>query len=210
MFTSGFLILSLLGRTLSAPTLLSRDNPSDTDLLLSCPGAAGSPNIKRADKCTLVNIVNNPDTTLQYNVGNVQGKWNKSVMLTIGGQTTTSTTTTASANVGINFEGINIGGGLSSGDTKSSTQSNSTMITIAPGRQSVMTMGVLAHSQSGNVQVNFGSRVDDHFIFMCPFSGSPGAVITQTVPTDQITFDVHETAADHSIGTNALDLNNHS
>ncbi|KAK7065114.1 hypothetical protein R3P38DRAFT_2827957 [Favolaschia claudopus] len=203
MFTSGFLILSLLGRTLSAPTLLSRDNPSDTDLLLSCPGAAGSPNIKRADKCTLVNIVNNPDTTLQYNVGNVQGNCEggtNPVMLTIGGQTTTSTTTTASANVGINFEGINIGGGLSSGDTKSSTQSNSTMITIAPGRQSVMTMGVLAHSQSGNVQVNFGSRVDDHFIWFT------GAVITQTVPTDQITFDVHETAC----GTNALDLNNHS
>ncbi|KAK7007837.1 hypothetical protein R3P38DRAFT_2726101 [Favolaschia claudopus] len=203
MLTSAFLMLSLLGHTLSAPTLLSRDNPSDTDLLLSCPGAAGSPNIKRADKCTLVNIVNNPDTTLQYNVGNVQGNCEggtNPVMLTIGGQTTTSTTTTASANVGISFEGINIGGGLSSADTKSSTQSNSTMITIAPGRQSVMTMGVLAHSQSGNVQVNFGSRVDDHFIWFT------GAVITQTVPTDQITFDVHETVC----GTNALDFNNHS
>jgi len=204
MFTVAFVVLALLGHAVSAPYYLPRDDsPSDTDLFLSCPGAAGSPNVERADKCTLVNIVNNPDTPVVTNVGSVQGNCEggtSPIMLTIGGETTTSSTTTASANVGVNFDGISIGGGLSTDSSTSSTQSNSTMITVAPGRQSVMTMSVLSHSQTGNVQVNYGDRVDDHFIWFT------GATITQVVPTNAITFDVHETAC----GTDALDLSNTS
>jgi hypothetical protein len=86
------------------------------------------------------------------------------IMLTVGGETTVSTSTTANVDVGVELEGINIGGGLSTESSSSTTQSKSTMVSIPPGRQSVMTMSVLSHSQSGNVQVNFGDRVDDHFI----------------------------------------------
>jgi hypothetical protein len=85
-------------------------------------------------------------------------------MLTIGGETTVSTSTTANVDVGVDLEGFSIGGGLSTESGSSTTQSKSTMVSIPPGRQSVMTMSVLSHSQSGNVQVNFGDRVDDHFI----------------------------------------------
>ncbi|KAJ7195676.1 hypothetical protein GGX14DRAFT_376858 [Mycena pura] len=194
MLVVSFAVFALLSHAISAPTFIPRDDsPSDTDLLLSCPGAAGSPNVERADKCTLVNIVNNPDTPVGCGGKNP-------IMLTVGGETTTSTTTTANADVGVDFAGINIGGGLRTDSSSSTTQSNSTMITIPPGRQSVMTVSVLSHSQSGNIQVNYGDRVDDHFIW------STGAVITQVNPTNQLTFDVHETAC----GTDPLDLNNHS
>ncbi|KAK7007838.1 hypothetical protein R3P38DRAFT_3026372 [Favolaschia claudopus] len=207
MFTlsSTLLIFVLLGHTLSAPTFLYiRDaQPSDNDLFASCPGGPGSKNVERADKCTLINIVNNPDTHLQYNVGNVQGNCEggtNPVSLTVGGESTTETTTTASADLGIDFAGISIGGGIESEKSTSSTKSNSTSITVNPGRQAVMTMSVLAHSQSGNVQVNYGDRVDGHFIWFT------GTVITQTIPTDEITFDVHETKC----GTDPLDFTNTS
>ncbi|KAJ7209166.1 hypothetical protein GGX14DRAFT_566344 [Mycena pura] len=62
------------------------------------------------------------------------------------------------------------------------------MISVAPGRQSVMTVSVLSHSQSGNVQVNYPDRVDGHFIWFTD------AVITQVTPTNDVIFDVHETA----------------
>ncbi|KAK6969243.1 hypothetical protein R3P38DRAFT_3023848, partial [Favolaschia claudopus] len=129
----------------------------------------GSKNVERADKCTLINIVNNPDTHLQYNVGNVQGNCEggtNPVSLTVGGESTTETTTTASADLGIDFEGISIGGGIESSKSTSSTKSNSTTITVNPGRQAVMTMSVLAHSQSemfksitgiGSMGISFGS-----------------------------------------------------
>ncbi|KAF7344113.1 hypothetical protein MVEN_01701100 [Mycena venus] len=204
MLTISFVVFVLLGHTFSAPAFIPRDDsPSDTDLLLSCPGAAGSPNIERADKCTLTNIVNNPDIPVVTNIGSVQANCEggtNPITKTVGGETTTSTTTTANADVGVDFEGISIGGGLSTESSSSTTQSNSTTITVAPGRQSVMTMSVLSHSQSGNVQVNFGDRVDGHFIWFT------GAVITQVIPTNEITFDVHETAC----GTDPLDLNNNS
>jgi len=204
MLTVSFFVFALLGHAISAPAFIPRDDsPSDTDLFLSCPGAAGSPNIEGADKCTLVNIVNNPDTPVVSNLGDVQGNCEggtSPIMLTVGGETTVSTSTTANVDVGVDLEGLSIGGGLSTESSSSTTQSKSTMVSIPPGRQSVMTMSVLSHSQSGNVQVNFGDRVDDHFIWFT------SAVITQVTPTDQVSFDVHETAC----GTDPLDLNNHS
>ncbi|KAF7336489.1 hypothetical protein MSAN_02303600 [Mycena sanguinolenta] len=204
MLAVSFVLFALLGHAISAPAFIPRDDsPSDTDLFLSCPGAAGSPNIERADKCTLINIVNNPDIPVVTNLGDVQGNCEggtSPIMLTIGGETTVSTTTTANADVGVDLDGFSIGGGISTESGSSTTQSKSTMVSVPPGRQSVMTMSVLSHSQSGNVQVNFGDRVDGHFIWFT------GATITQVTPTDQVTFDVHETAC----GTDPLDLNNHS
>ncbi|KAJ6600591.1 hypothetical protein DFH09DRAFT_1021118 [Mycena vulgaris] len=204
MLTVSFVVFALLGHAISAPVFIPRDDsPSDTDLFLSCPGAAGSPNIEGADKCTLVNIVNNPDTPVVSTLGDVQANCEggtSPIMLTIGGETTVGTSVTANVDVGVELEGFNIGGGLSTESSSSTTQSKSTMVSIPPGRQSVMTMSVLSHSQSGNVQVNFGDRVDGHFIWFT------NAVITQVTPTNQVSFDVHETAC----GTDPLDLNNHS
>ena len=34
--------------------LMREDAPTDADLLASCPGGPGSPNIENADRCTLV------------------------------------------------------------------------------------------------------------------------------------------------------------
>ncbi|KAJ7209169.1 hypothetical protein GGX14DRAFT_364787, partial [Mycena pura] len=178
-------------------------SPSDTDLFLSCPGAAGSPNIEAADRCTLINIVNNPDVRVVYNLGDPQANCeggSSPIMLTIGGETTVSTSTTVNADVGVNVEGFSIGGGISSESSSSTTQSKSTMISVAPGRQSVMAVSVLSHSQSGNVQVNYPDRVDGHFIWFTD------AVITQVTPTNDVIFDVHETAC----GTDPLDINNTS
>lgn len=41
--------------------------------------------------------------------------------------------------------------------------SNSTTYIVSPGRQVVQTIGVLHHSETGNVQVNFGKRVAGHY-----------------------------------------------
>ncbi|KAJ4476195.1 hypothetical protein J3R30DRAFT_3704731 [Lentinula aciculospora] len=181
---------------------LRRDtSPSDNDLLLSCPGAAGSPNVENADKCTLVNIVNNPDTRVWSVVGDAQlncGGGTQPITVAIGGSSTVSSSTNANVDLGIDFEGIKIGGGLSTSTATEQTTSNTTTITVEPGRQIVQTVGVLSHSQSGNVQVNYGSRVDDHFIWFT------GAVITQLTPTSDLEFDTHETAC----GTDPTDLNN--
>ncbi|KAJ7620050.1 hypothetical protein FB45DRAFT_1093977 [Roridomyces roridus] len=134
MLAISFVLAAILSRVaVSAPAaralVFPRDNPSDTDLLLSCPGAAGSPAVERADRCTLVNIVNNPDTPVTTNVGDVQKNCEGGtdpIMLTVGGATTISSTTSANVDVGVDFDGISIGGGLSTGSTSSTTQSNST------------------------------------------------------------------------------------
>ncbi|KAJ3928283.1 MAG: hypothetical protein NXY57DRAFT_535412 [Lentinula lateritia] len=209
-FTSSILLSTLLASSvIAAPSKFRSPNhrrdasPSDNDLLLSCPGAAGSPNVENADKCTLVNIVNNPDTRVYSVVGDPQlncGGGTEPITVAIGGSSEVSSTTTANVNLGINFAGINIGGGLSTGTTTTQTTSNTTTITIDPGRQIVQTVGVLSHSQSGNVQVNYGDRVDDHFIWFT------GAVITQLTPTSDLEFDTHETAC----GTDPRDFNNNS
>ncbi|KAF5351391.1 hypothetical protein D9757_012625 [Collybiopsis confluens] len=164
---------------------------TNQDLLLSCPGAAGSPNVERADRCTLINIVNNPDTRVWSVIGdpqlNCEGGTNP-IQLTIGGSTTISSSTTADVDLGIDFDGISIGGGVSTDSGTEQTASNSTQITINPNRQVVQAVGVLSHSQSGNIQVNYGDRVDGHFIWFTD------AVLTQLTPTSDLEFDVHETA----------------
>ena len=86
------------------------------------------------------------------------------VSVTIGGSTTVSTTNTIDANAGIDIEGIKIGGGVSNTKTLTTTMSNSTTFSVPPGRQVVQVVGVNHQSQTGQVQVNFGDRVDGHFI----------------------------------------------
>jgi hypothetical protein len=46
MLAVSFVVFALLGHAISAPAFIPRDDsPSDTDLLLSCPGAAGNSSI---------------------------------------------------------------------------------------------------------------------------------------------------------------------
>lgn len=97
MLSSAFFVLALLGHASCAPSFDVRDTtPTDTDLLLSCPGAAGtfprsqrvigecmvlihdllgSPNVRDADRCTLINIVNNPDVRPFVAIGDAQLKY---------------------------------------------------------------------------------------------------------------------------------------
>ena len=96
VFLAAFAFLGLAvalpksGSRLTAP-------PDDQTLLSTCPGAAGtyfnitshlqsvkpdlcifnstgSPDVERADRCTYINVVNNPDTRIWSNVGDPQLK----------------------------------------------------------------------------------------------------------------------------------------
>ncbi|KAG6904441.1 hypothetical protein DXG01_009902 [Tephrocybe rancida] len=182
-------------------------NLSDKDFLLSCPGAAGSPNVQRADKCTLVNIKNNPDKVVFRNLGSPQlncAGGTTPTSVTLGGSTSVSTTTSVDVNMGISFEGISIGGGMSSSTTKSTETSKSITYTVPPGRQAVLTAGIKFHSQTGNIQVNYGDRVNDHYI---SFEWFTGAKVTQLIPAGTPPeYQIHETKC----GTDAFNLGNKS
>ncbi|KAG6905473.1 hypothetical protein DXG01_002490 [Tephrocybe rancida] len=166
-------------------------NLSDKDFLLSCPGAAGSPNVQRADRCTLVNIKNNPDKIIFQNLGSPQlncAGGTTPTSVTLGGSTSVSTTTTVNVNMGISFAGISIGGGMSTSDTKSTSTSKSITYTVPPGRQAILTAGIKFKSQTGNVQVNYGDRVNDHYIWFT------GATITKLIPSGEAPqYQIHET-----------------
>ncbi|KAI0824286.1 hypothetical protein BC628DRAFT_1538489 [Trametes gibbosa] len=215
MFSRALFVLSVLGTCLAVytpATVLARDeNPSDQDLLASCPGGPGS-GLARADRCTLaslecslyVNIVNNPQTRLFSLLGDVQlncGGSSDDIDVTLGGQTTVGSTTTISADIGIEGGGLSIGGGIESSIENSQTISKQISFTVKPGRQAVFVAGTAYNSQTGNVQVNFGSRQLGHFIWIT------GTTVTQLSPVaNDVVFDVHETAC----GTNPRDLNNSS
>ncbi|KAH9920887.1 uncharacterized protein BXZ73DRAFT_91898 [Epithele typhae] len=175
MIARALIPLSFVAAVLAVPTVLSlrEDAPTDSDLLASCPGGPGSSNIERADRCTLINIVNNPDTRIYKALGDPQlncGGGTDDVTVTLGGETSVSQTVSVSANLGFNIEGISVGGGLETSDTSTQTQSKS------------------HHSQSGQVQVNYPDRQFDHFIWFT------GTSITQLTPTDDVVFDVYESA----------------
>ncbi|KAG6828574.1 hypothetical protein H0H92_007504 [Tricholoma furcatifolium] len=171
--------------------LARRGSISDKDYLLSCPGAAGSPNVQRADKCTLVNIQNNPDKIIFTNVGSPQlncAGGTTPTMVTLGGSTSVSTTTTSDVNFGISFGGISLGGGMSTSTTNAHATSKEITYTVPPGRQAVLTAGFNYHSQTGNVKVNYGNRVNGHYIWFT------NAKITQLVPDGgPPQFQIHET-----------------
>ncbi|KAL1940929.1 hypothetical protein VTO73DRAFT_7565 [Trametes versicolor] len=186
-------------------TLFSRDDsPADQDLLASCPGGPGSSNIAHADRCTLINIVNNPDVRLFSILGDPQlncGGSSDDITVTLGGESTVGSETTVNADFGVDVEGISVGGGISSTTSSSQTVSKSISFTVKPGRQAVYVAGTNFHSQTGNVQVNYGSRQFGHFIWFT------GTTITQLSPdSGDVEFDVHETAC----GTDPRDLNNSS
>ncbi|KAH9850871.1 hypothetical protein C2E23DRAFT_733873 [Lenzites betulinus] len=198
MFPRSFFVLSILSSafalyTYPRGTLETReDSPSDQDLLSSCPGGPGSPNVKKADKCTLINIVNNPNTRTFAVLGDPQlncGGATDPVTVTLGGQQTVTQTTTVDANVGVSLEGVTIGGGASSSTSTANTVSKTISYTVPPGRQAVFVAGTAQQSETGNVQVNYGSRQFGHFIWFT------GATVTQLTPIpSDVEFDVHETA----------------
>ncbi|KAI0824314.1 hypothetical protein BC628DRAFT_1420068 [Trametes gibbosa] len=208
MFARLLFVLSVLGSSLALytpATLVARDgNPSDQDLLASCPGGPGS-SLARADRCTLASLDCSIYVTRLFSIlGDAQlncGGSSDDIDVTLGGETTVSSTTTISANVGFEGGGLSIGGGIESSTENSQTISKQISFTVKPGRQAVFVAGTTFNSQTGNVQVNFGSRQLGHFIWIT------GTTVTQLSPVaNDVVFDVHETAC----GTDPRDLNNSS
>ena len=91
------------------------------------------------------------------------------ITVTLGGQTTVTQTTTVNADFGVSLEGISIGGGVSDSESTSATESKSIQFSIPPGRQAVYVAGVAHTSETGNVQVNYGSKQKGHFIVSSSF-----------------------------------------
>ncbi|OSC97285.1 hypothetical protein PYCCODRAFT_1419817 [Trametes coccinea BRFM310] len=213
MLTAPIFVLSAIGSALavSVPTsrdigkLVTRDQDfTDTDLFNSCPGGPGSDKLERADRCTLVNIVNNPNVRKFEVLGDPQlncGGGTDPVTVTLGGSTTITTSQTLDANIGVDVEGISIGGGASTTDSKATTVSQQVSYSIPPGRQAVYVAGTNQQSQTGNVQVNYGDRQDGHFIW---FTNAKVTILTP-IPSD-VEFDVHES----DCGTDPRDLSSYN
>ncbi len=94
--------------------------------------------------------------------------------MTLGGTTTITQTTTLNANLGIDIEGITIGGGAEASSSTSTEQSKEVTYSIPPGRQAVYVSGTNHKSETGILQVNYADRQFDHFIVSVIFAGSPG------------------------------------
>jgi len=209
-FSTFLIVLSLFTNAIAVPTNVVRGDKTDptlgdVDLLNSCPGAAGSPNVENADTCTLVNTVNNSNVVNFYNIGdpflNCDGGTGPLTVM-LGGSSTVDTSTTTDANIGVDLPfGISIGGGVSTTTDDSQTVSQSEMFDVPPGRQAILTAGVTFLSQTGNVQVNYPDRVNGHFEYFT------GTTITQLTPSGAAPeYQVHESAC----GTNVTDLTNSS
>ena len=84
--------------------------------------------------------------------------------MTLGGSTTIGTTFTVDASIGFDIDGLSIGGGASTSTSTETTTSKEIQFQVPPGRQAVYVAGVAHTSQTGNVQVNYGSRQFGHFI----------------------------------------------
>lgn len=82
----------------------------------------------------------------------------------LGGEQAVEQTTSINANAGFSIEGIKIGGGAESASTESMTLSKSITYTIPAGRQAVYVAGTALRSETGNIQVNYGSRQHGHYI----------------------------------------------
>ncbi|KAG6863802.1 hypothetical protein C0991_003112, partial [Blastosporella zonata] len=94
----------------------------------------------------------------------------------------------ADMNVGISFEDITIGGGISTSDTQTTVNSKTIAYTVPPGRQAILTAGSKYHSQTGNVQVNYGDQINGHYIWFTD------AKITKLIPAGgEPAFQIHET-----------------
>ena len=84
--------------------------------------------------------------------------------MTLGGEQTVSQTTTLNADLGVDIDGIMIGGGASTSNTTSTTESKTVSYTVPPRRQAVFVSGMNHKSETGNLQVNYGDRQFGHFI----------------------------------------------
>ena len=91
------------------------------------------------------------------------------IQVTLTGETDVSQTTTVSVDLGIDIEGLSIGGGVSTEKTTTQIQSKAIQYSIPPGRQAVYVAGVAHTSQTGNVQVNYGDRQFGHFLVSLRF-----------------------------------------
>ncbi|KAI0730932.1 hypothetical protein C8Q76DRAFT_716799 [Earliella scabrosa] len=187
----------------AAPALLVRNHQGklvSKDLLASCPGGPGSPNVRKADRCTLINIVNGPTRRIWTVLGDPQlncGGASDDITVTLGGSETVTQSTTVNANFGISYEGISVGGGIENTQETSTTMSKEIEFSIPPGRQAVYVAGVAHRSQTGNVQVNYGSRQKGHFVWFT------GATVTKLTPDpEDVHFDVYESEC----GTDPRDL----
>ena len=66
--------------------------------------------------------------------------------------------------VGLDLEALHIGGSLETTNTNETTTSKSVTFDVPPGKQAVYVAGVAHTSQTGPIQVNYGSRQFGHFI----------------------------------------------
>ncbi|KAI0737461.1 hypothetical protein C8Q80DRAFT_1115130 [Daedaleopsis nitida] len=211
MLATPLIIFSLASTALSlsvphyararGPFYAREDSPPDQDLFDSCPGGPGSDKLERADKCTLINIVNNANVRKFAVLGDPQlncGGATEDITVQLGGEQTVSQTTTVSANVGFTLpEGLSIGGGVETSDSTSTTISKTISFAVPPGKQAVFVAGTAHQSQTGNVQVNYADRQFGHFIW---FTGS---TITKLTPVaNDVEFDVHQS----DCGTDPRDL----
>lgn len=209
------LALPLLFQAIAAQEASSNDTmifpredvPTNEEILLACPGAAGSPNpnIPRAKSCDLIDPTSNPDVVIFKNMGSAQlncGGSTTDTTVTLGGETSFSSSTSVNANLGFSFEGLTVGGGASTSDTSSKTTSNTISYAIPPGRQAVYTAGYNHKSNTGLVAIVFGSRIFGHY------NWKTGVTVTKLTPDDSTParYQVHATAC----GTDPYDINNTS
>ncbi|TBU43154.1 hypothetical protein BD309DRAFT_991203 [Dichomitus squalens] len=200
MFVNAAFALSLLSATYALTIGRRDDQPSDADLLASCPGGPGSSVVEKADRCTLINIANNPYIRVWNVLGDPQlncGGGTEDIVVTLGGSTTVEQTTEVNADLGVDLDGISIGGGVSTSSSTSSTESQTIQYNIPPGQQAVYVAGIEHTSQTGNIQVNYGDRQFGHFIWFT------GATVTQLTPN---TNDVEYTVLQTACGTDPRDV----
>ena len=86
------------------------------------------------------------------------------ITVALGGSTEVSQSLTASVNIGLDLDVLNIGGGIESSSSNTTTESKTITYSIPPGKQAVYVAGVAYTSQTGNVQVNYGDRQFGHYI----------------------------------------------
>ncbi|KAG6840557.1 hypothetical protein C0991_005831 [Blastosporella zonata] len=141
----------------------AKNTVTDKDFFLSCPGAAGARRIV-CQSSSILNFLQDRQMSNERTDVPCCAGGTTPTSVTLGGSTSVSTTTSVNMNFGISFEGISIGGGMSTSNTKTTETTKSITYTVPPGRQAILTAGFKFHSQTGNVQVNYGNRVNGHFI----------------------------------------------
>ncbi|KAJ8089295.1 hypothetical protein PM082_014543 [Marasmius tenuissimus] len=188
--------VATLASTVSASPLQRRknvDRPNPPGLE-HCPGRE----LGDADKCTFESQETGPDTTIVELVGdpasNCQGG-TTDLQLTLSGSKSVSQSFKAGVTTGFGIEGgedLPIGISFSNSDTWSSSEtktfSQSTGITIQPGKKASLVAKITAKTFLGRVRVNYGDptgepgKNDYHFIY---FNNGIGSI----QPTDTVVWD---------------------